>query len=51
MIAFQTIGFSAYYLPQYSQKVNLPGLEISQNAGAVIEHGTVILEAENIGGN
>lgn len=48
ILALQTSILAADYFPEYSQKVNLPGLEISQNAGAVIEHGTVILEAENI---
>ena len=47
IICFQTMTFAATYFPEYATKVNLPGLEVPSESGAVIEHGTVILEAEN----
>lgn len=47
IMCVQMVSFAADYLPDYSDKVNLPGLEVPSKAGAVIEHGTVILEAED----
>ncbi|MBR3933228.1 MAG: hypothetical protein IKJ68_04905 [Clostridia bacterium] len=47
IMCFQSLSLAVDYSPNYSDKVNLPGLEIPSKAGAVIEHGTVILEAED----
>lgn len=47
-VIIQTVVFSASYLPQYGQKVNLPGLDIPADGSVVIEHGTAVIEAEDV---